>query len=75
MKPLAFVASCLLSLFSFNLSAQSLEGDFATNRLIVKLKETYQTALQTRESASLFSFGITDIDRLNADLHISFRPL
>ncbi len=60
--------TCILFFFSFHLSSQSLEGDFATNRLIVKLKESYQTALQTRESTSLNSFGIADIDRLNADL-------
>ena len=68
MKPIAFIVSCIISLYSSHLSAQSLEGEFATNRLIVKLKEAYQNTLQTRQSASLFSFGIEDIDRLNADL-------
>ena len=67
MKPIAFIVSCIISLYSSHLSAQSLEGEFATNRLIVKLKEAYQNTLQTRQSASLFSFGIEDIDRLNAD--------
>ena len=68
MKPITFIISCLLSLYSFQLSSQSLEGDFAKNRLIVKLKDAYQNTLQTRQNAINFSFGIADIDRLNADL-------
>ena len=65
---LLITAVCLLSFMTLQLSAQSLEGEFATNRLIVKLKAAYQNTLQTRKSSSYYSFGIADIDRLSADL-------
>lgn len=65
---LIITTTCVLLFITIHLSAQSLEGDFATNRLIVKLKDSYQNALQTRQTATNFSFGIADIDRLNADL-------
>ena len=67
MRLLTVIFTFLSFLGSVSLWAQSANSAFANNRLIVKFKESLQNTLQTRQNNAFFSFGISEIDELNAN--------
>ena len=66
MKQFSLVFTIII--LAFKISAQDAIEQYANNRLILKLKDTYNNTLQTRQNTAPNTIGITEIDQINTEL-------